>query len=114
MLSSKDYSAHVYHIEHKKKVERLDFLSSISIFKNWSLERMIDINLVLQQKHYFVKDTIYDLDDLPHCLYIVQKGTLAIKTRITLTEENRYPTSQNTWEIIKTERNFEFKLCHLN
>jgi hypothetical protein len=37
-------------------------------------------------------------------MYILRKGVLAVYCNIELEEENRYPKSQNTWEIVKTKR----------
>ena len=80
VLSHKDYFEHVYHIEHKKKLQRLDFLSNIDILKSWGHERITDFNLMLKQREYNVRELVYALGDLPDALYIVQSGVLSIKT----------------------------------
>lgn len=72
----------MYHIEHKKKMQRLEFLSNIDILKSWSHERITDFNLMLKQRQFNVRELIYGIGDLPDALFIVQRGVLGMKTRI--------------------------------
>ena len=82
MLSNKNFYEHVYHIEHKRKLKRLDFLSNIDILKSWCHERITDFNLMLNQRECNVRELVYAIGDLPDALYIVQSGVLSIKTLI--------------------------------
>ena len=74
---------------------------------------MTDLNLMLKQSTYHVRETIYDIGNSLDNLYILQSGILSMKTRLTLTEHNRYPIEQNKWEVISTERNYEYELQHI-
>ena len=37
-----------------------------------------------------------------------------MKTRLTITYENKYPIGLDKWEIIETERNYEYDLHHIH
>lgn len=103
----------MYHFEHRKKVERLEFLHNIDILSRWTHEKITDFNLMLKQRNYDVNETIYNTGDTLDNLYILKSGILSVKSQIILTEENKYPVGLAKWEIIITECVYEYELHHL-
>lgn len=113
VLSNSDYSEQVYYTEHKKKLQRLEFLKHLDIFKSWNHERTSDFNLLVKQVNVNVGQFIYKIGDAPDFLYIVQAGVLSIMTCISWSDENKYPTGLGMWEVIITKNEVQYELHRL-
>lgn len=110
VLSNTDYNEQVYYVEHKKKLKRLEYIQTLDIFKSWNRERASDFNLILEQRNFNVGEKIYEAGDRPDYIYILTSGWLSMKTILSWTDENKYPTGINRWEILSNVKEVEYEI----
>ena len=59
-------------------------------------------------------EVLYDIGSSTEVFYLVMTGKLVIEAEVRIVEVNKYPTSLNKWEVINTERVFEYRAHQIN
>ena len=87
----------------------MSYIQSLNFSKKWEFEKMQHFNSELDQVTLTPGEILYDLGSATEVFYLVMTGKLVIEAEVSIVEVNQYPVSLDRWEVITTERVFEYK-----
>ena len=60
--------------------------------------------------HYGPTEVVYDIGQKPDMIYILRRGILAVNCQVEIETENKFPTGQNSWQIVKKQQKINYEL----
>ncbi len=98
-LAKEDFQDVMKGWKEKQQEDVCDFLSKLQMFSSWSRTRLTRLVGRIQVKNPRMGDTIMTQGKPPPNVFIVRKGTLAIRHATEIPHENRWPASNDTVEL---------------
>ena len=109
-LTKEDYQKLFYQYTVMERQRRLEFLSSLSLFKSWDRVSLIDFNNHADELKVSKGTTIYNIGQDAETIYVVRRGKLIMETVIEIDSYFRFPIDKQTWEVRKKTRQIRYKL----
>lgn len=83
---------------------RVKFLRSYDMLAKWSRARLLKLANSLELKLFAPKALVVKQGDAPTHMYFLQSGECMVERRIEFESTNRWPTANNRWQGISTQR----------
>lgn len=94
----------VYHFQHKLKNKRMQYIETLPFTYEWSHEKKAYFNTEVGQISLQANEVLYDIGAETDMLYIVKSGCLSVHAIVELSEQNKYPLGDYSWEICEKRR----------
>ena len=109
-ISDVDYRNILFTYKTYEKKKFCRFVSLISFFSHWSLNKIQHFSGSLIKVEYKTGDIIYEFSDFSQVFYIIRSGKVEIQTFIDIEESNRWPVNCHEWNTRKVMTKYVYPI----
>lgn len=109
-ISEVDYRNILFNHKNYEKKKFCRFVSLISFFSHWSLNKIQHFSGSLMKVEYKTGDIIYEFSELSQVFYIIKSGKVEIQTFIDIEESNRWPVNCHEWNTRKVMTKYVYPI----
>jgi CRP-like cAMP-binding protein len=113
-LNKFDYESILLSLHKKEKIENLNFLSQIQLFKPWSKIKLQNFSCYLSVKTYKSGEIIYDVGHPGEFFLIIKSGLVEIQGFVNIIHNNCWPTGGKEWKVTEVNRKYQVPILKLS